>query len=181
MVFSEYTKQRILFYYYNQGLAPPAISAMLSQEGIVASRRGILKFLNRYETSGTIARKPGSGGHAKINDEIKQLIEEKMRSDDETTAKQLQQLLTEHGYTISKKNILCCRTVLGWTFRGSSYCQLIRDANKEKRLSWALKYRSEADGGFGDVLWTDESSVQLETHRRFCCRKKGEAPKNKPS
>lgn len=69
LVFSEYMKQRILFYYYNQGLAPPAISAMLSQEGIVASRRGILKFLNRYECSGTIARKPGSDGHAKINDE----------------------------------------------------------------------------------------------------------------
>ena len=34
--------------------------------------------------------------------------------------------------------------------------------------------------GFSDVIWTDECTVQLETHRRFCCRKKGEAPKNKP-
>jgi len=30
------------------------------------------------------------------------------------------------------------------------------------------------------VIWSDECSVQLETHRRFCCCKKGEAPKSKP-
>ena len=164
MVFSEYMKQRILFYHH-EGLAPPTISNLLLQEGIVASRRGIIKFLKRYRSSGTIARKPGSGGLSKITDEIKQLIEEKMRSDDETTAMQLHQLLTDHGYTITKKTILRCWRELGWTFRGSSYCQLIREANKEKRLSWAHKYRGEADDGFGDVLWTDESSVQLEAHR----------------
>ena len=32
---------------------------------------------------------------------------------------------------------------------------------------------------FEDVLWTDECSVQMESHRRFCCRKIGEAPKPK--
>ena len=30
--------------------------------------------------------------------------------------------------------VLRCRTYLGWTFRGSSYCQLIRHENKQKRL-----------------------------------------------
>ena len=27
-----------------------------------------------------------------------------------------------------------------------------------------------------DVLWTDESSVQLQCYKRFCCRKKGKQP-----
>ena len=38
---------------------------------------------------------------------------------------------------------------------------------------------SEAEQGFTDVIWTDECSVQMESHYRFCCGKKGEPPRNK--
>ena len=44
MVFSDYAKQRIVFY-YNQRLKTPAISRRLSEEGIKASRVGVYKFL----------------------------------------------------------------------------------------------------------------------------------------
>ena len=70
-----------------------------------------------------------------------------------------------------------CKTALGWTFRGSSYCQLIRHANKQKQLDWAERH---TDLAFNDVVWTDECTVQLESHRRFCCRKRGQPAKNKP-
>ena len=33
---------------------------------------------------------------------------------------------------------------------------------------------------FENVVWTDEASVQLETHRKRCYRKLGEMPKPKP-
>ena len=84
-----------------------------------------------------------------------------MRADDETTAHQLRALLQSKGYPLSLRTILRCRTSLGWTFRGSSYCQLIREANKEKRLAWAQRYSGEAEGGFENVIWTDECTVQL--------------------
>ena len=100
-----------------------------------------------------------------------------MRLDDETTAYQLHTLLKRHGICISLCTILHCRTSLGWTFRGSAYCQLIRHANKEKRLEWM---RENIDLDFEDVVWTDECTVQLQSHRRFYCRKRGELPKNKP-
>lgn len=70
-----------------------------------------------------------------------------------------------------------CRTELGWTFRGSSYCQLIREVNKTKRLEWEVANRDDA---FSNVVWSYESMIQLEIEHRFCCRKKGEPPKNKP-
>ena len=60
---------------------------------------------------------------------------------------------------------------MGWTFRGSAYCQLIRAGNKQKRLDWAKKYLDEVGDGFNNVVWTDESSIQLETHKskpRYC-------------
>ena len=33
---------------------------------------------------------------------------------------------------------------------------------------------------FNNVIFTDECSIQSESHRRFCCRKRGEPPRNKP-
>ena len=38
----------------------------------------------------------------------------------------------------------------------------------------------EAEDGFEDLIWTDECNVQMEGRQRFCCRKRGKAPKNKP-
>lgn len=180
MVFSEYKKQRIL-YYNLQGFKVPTIAKLLQEEGMSAcSRRGIAKFLKRYRETGTIARRPGSGPPSKITAEVKRIVEERMRADDETTAVQLHAHLNSLGYSLSLATILRCRSALGWTFRGSSYCQLIREANKTKRLEWARKNEGEAAEGFLDVIWSDECSIQLETHKRFCCRKRGEPPKNKP-
>jgi hypothetical protein len=66
--------------------------------------------------------------------------------------------------------------LLRWTYHGSRYCQLIRHANKEKRVAWVQKH---FDDSFEDVIWTDESSIQLENYRTFSYRKKGEPPKRK--
>ena len=182
MVYSEYKLQQIL-YHSLQGFKPPTICHLLEEEGLRASRVGIAKFLKKYQDTGSIARRPGSGRPSKVTAEIKALVEQKMREDDETTAVQLHAMLREHGYSISLRTILRCQTSLGWTFRGSKYCQLIREVNKAKRLEWAQQYITESFEPaevFNDVIWTDECSVQLESHRRFCCRKRGEPPKNKP-
>ena len=176
MVYSSYKKQRIL-HFYSQGFKAPTIAKLLSRENLYCSRMGVMKFLKHYEETGSIGRRPGSGRPSKVTEEIKEFVNEQMRRDDETTAYQLHQMLTQRGYTISLRTILCCRTTLGWTFRGSAYCQLIRDANKDKRLAFARKYLGD---GFENVIWTDESAIQMESHRRFCCRKRGEAPRPKP-
>ena len=89
-----------------------------------------------------------------------------MRADDETTAVQLHKILAQEGHPISLRTILRCRTELGWTFRGNAYCQLIWNVNKVKRLEWATEHQND---DFSDVIWTDEASIQLQTHRWFCC------------
>ena len=78
-----------LQYLHRQGHRPLAISRILQDEGMTASKRGIAKFLKRYRETGTIARLPGSGRPSKITAEIKQIVDEQMRADDETTAYQL--------------------------------------------------------------------------------------------
>lgn len=81
-----------------------------------------------------------------------------MIRDDETTAFQIHKMLSEKGFDISIWTIFRCRRELGWTFRGSAYCQLIRTANKAKRVEWAEQYLDEAEDGFDNVIFTDESS-----------------------
>ena len=130
MVYSRYSKQRILQLHFKDHLRPPSISKALEEEGIKVSRMGVLKLLKRYYASGTIARKPGSGRPSVITASVKMIVEEQMKKEDETTAYQLHALLTSMVYPFSLRTILRCRTALGWTFRGSSYCQLIRTANK---------------------------------------------------
>ena len=63
----------------------------------MVSRRGVAKFLKQYLATGTIARRLGSGAKMNITDEVKQIIEEQMRLDDETTATQLHVLLVRLG------------------------------------------------------------------------------------
>jgi hypothetical protein len=59
MVFTEYTKQRIL-YYHSQGLRPREIVGALEGEGIAASKSQVWRFLKRYEETGNTERQ-GSG------------------------------------------------------------------------------------------------------------------------
>ena len=176
-MYSAYTKQRIVFY-DAQNFKPPTIQQLLlTNEGIVTSRHGIAKFLKVYKLTGTIDRRHGSGRPSKASEEVRKIVEEQMRNDDETTAIQLHRLLVTKGHGISLSTILRCRKSLGWTYRGSAYCQLIRDANKEKRIAWA---RENLHNDSNDVIWTDETTVQLKSHRRFACRKRGEHPRPKP-
>ena len=180
MVLSTYEKQRIL-YYSSTGLKPSEIHSALRMEHIQTCRQTIAWFLRRYAATGTISRCEGSGRPSKVTDRVLTLVELAMRGDDETTASQLHVLLTSCAISISMSTILRSRSMLGWTFRGSKYCQLIRNENKQKRLQWAMQYLPEVRAGsFEDVIWSDETTVQLESHRRHSYRKKGEPAVLKP-
>ena len=82
MVFDDYTKQRILFFFF-QGSRALTIARLLETEGIVVSGRKM-----------------------KITDDIKCIVDEQMSLDNETTATQLHVFLTGLGYDVSLRTIL---------------------------------------------------------------------------
>ena len=148
-------------YFYKLKLASGDIVRALEGEEIKVSRSGVWRFLKKYND---IKRKSGSGRPSVICSEARDLIDTFMMDDDETTAAELIVKLREHGYNISQRIILRCRMQLGWTFCGSAYYQFIRGRNTEKRLAWARHFRMEATAGFRDVIFTDEITVQIESH-----------------
>lgn len=152
MVFCDYTKQRILFH-YSCGLRSTSIVAELNKEGARVSVVGIWKFIRRYEETGSIARRPGSGRPTVITPEVEAIVDQQMTVDDETIAIQLHRILVAKGHTISLRTILRSRAKLGWTFRGSAYCQLIWEVNKTKHLQWARDSQTAAlNDDFKDMV-----------------------------
>jgi len=91
---------------------------------------------------------PGSSRPTKITPETIAIVEAKMQADDETTAVQLSELLVKSGIQISLATVKRCRTTLGWTFNGTRYCQMIREANKLKRLEFANQCLATKDDRF---------------------------------
>ena len=100
-----------------------------------------IKFLKRYNETGSILRKPGSGKSSKFSSNAKRIIKQQMNDDDETTGTELQELLSKNDLEISIRTALRWRSELGWTSRSTHYCQMVREANKDKRLAWALENR----------------------------------------
>ncbi len=113
---------RILFYYRlkkNSSL----IVRCLAEEGHIVSKAGVLKFLRRYRETGTIACAPGTGQASKLADQIREIIEDQMKKNDETTGMELQKLLKKEveGFDASVASILRWRNDLGWTVKGTKY------------------------------------------------------------
>ena len=167
MVYCNYTKQRMLSLHWQGYTVSKIVECLVLEDQIRSSKQGVRQFLKRYHQTNSIARKPGSGLPPKHNRSLKMQCKLMMRQ---------QQLNYRHCWNqgISMYPLLPFRSELGWTYRGSAYCQLIRQVNKDKRLQWARTYN------FDNVVWTDETTVQLETHKRYCYRKEGEQPRPKP-
>ena len=125
MTYSDNLKRRALFF-CSQGMSPGVVAIRLGDEGLKASHQGLAKFLKHYDATGSTTRHPGSSRPSKLTPEVLKILEEQMQQDDETTAVQLHAILTVWQYQISITTILRSRNKPGWTFRGSTYCQLIR-------------------------------------------------------
>lgn len=149
---SLYARERIRSLMSEGGSVKMTMDAFRA-EGITPCRQTVWRFWGHYQTHGSISPLRSSGRPQKLTETVLQLIDAAMMVNDETTAKELRILLQQHGMVVSLCTVLRGRRSLGWTFRGAAYCQLIRDANKVKRLEWA---REHIEDDFEDVVWTDE-------------------------
>ena len=119
--------------------------------------------------------RPRSEPPPKVPEAHYRCIDDTMTHDDELTASSLKGILNnEFGAENVKygtRTIARLRNELGWTFTTARYCQAIRDPNKEKRLAWCKQCLDENEC-FENVIFTDESTFQLESYRRKCFQKK---------
>ena len=116
-----------------QGDTIKSIVVSYEKRGETVSRQTIWRWLKHYRThDGSTSPLPRGGRPTKLTPEVLQLIDSAMQGDDETTAQELVVKLHDLGFLMSKRTVLAGHKRLGWTPRGSAYCQLIRDVNKQK-------------------------------------------------
>ena len=80
---------------------------------------------------------------------------------------------------VSEATVERARKKLGWIKSGTKYCQLVKEKNRVARLTFCQKANNSNDN-FSNVIFTDESSISMESHAKICFRRIGELPKHKP-
>ena len=65
------------------------------------------------------------------------------------------------------------REQLDWVVSTPLYCQTIREMNKIKRVEFSRRVLSDNDS-FSNIIFSDESNIELTWHKRTCRRKKGQ-------
>ena len=132
-------------------------------------------FFKKFEETGCLTRRPGSGRPSKATTEIKgnrgAPNAQGQHDYGSSTALYTGGLQIQHYLKNCSPLPHCSRVDLLWQ------CVLPTDSrDKDKHLAWAQAHLHET---FDNITWTDECTIQLETHRHFCCRKQGEPPRPK--
>ena len=111
-----------------------------------------------------------------MSNEHFQFIDEAMEADRELTSSQLHSTVVKEypDLSVSVSTIKRGRRALGWNSKRTRYCAMIIDINKEKQMTWCVDHVAEGDLELSDVIWTDESSIHLESHRKTVYQKRGQ-------
>ena len=87
-----YTKQRAIFY-AAKGLNATAISKALLKEGLSYTPKSVSLLLRKLREGKNIARQPSAGRASKVTQRMKDIVDEQMQKDDETTAAEMDCIL----------------------------------------------------------------------------------------
>ena len=152
------------------------IQQRLEEEGLTVSKKSLCLLIKKQQLTGSVSNKKAPKRDKKLADVHYKFIDAAMARNDELSAPKLHALLKEEflELVVSQSTVKRARRELGWVAKRTRYCALISTTNKEKRLDWCKSQQEKGDLEFEDVLWTDESTIQLESHRRVSFRKKGQ-------
>lgn len=85
----------------------------------------------------------------------------------------LQRRLADTGTSISKATVQRGIKEAGYTASSPRYCQMIRDVNKETRVTFCKQLVADSEN-FADIIFTDECTVQLHDNKVVIYRLKDE-------
>ena len=180
-MYGEYTRNRILAL-AKASKTPTEIVSILSEENIVVVRSTVSRIIRRTkEKEQGQQRQDRRGRPRKASSPVKRKIDEVYKQDPEVTAAELKNVLENElpGLRIGVSTVKRARKEAGWICTQTRNCQMVRDANKIKRLEFCWKI-IETNDDFGNVIFTDESSVEIERATTIRFHEQGEMYKPAP-
>ena len=140
------------------------------------SRQGVHDFLLRHNSPPKRKTVP-----RKFTDLHRQILNMWLKENKDWTARDLQRkFVTELKVKFSLSVIKLHRRAMNWTMKRKKYCQFISNKNKQFRVEWCLEKLSCGDT-FQDVIFVDESNVELSSTGRLSFYQVGSSISKVPS
>ncbi|KAL6743664.1 hypothetical protein Aduo_016681 [Ancylostoma duodenale] len=89
------------------------------------------------------------------------------------TVPAIKKLLESRHIFVSEYHSRFLRNQLGFKRKAAKYCQLIRDANKERRLQFCLDMEASNETSI-DCVFTDKSTIQVDCSVKYCYMRNGD-------
>ena len=177
---SAFYRQRIVSL-WTQGHNISSIVGILRAEGRETTRATVRKWIFRWEKRSGLEDKARCGRPSKITRAIAEYLNQQLEDDDELSSIELQRIVArKFAVELSPPTIRrYLRTTLEWTVVRTRFGPMISEKNKMKRVEFA-RMCIDTNDDFNNVIWTDESSVQLRRHSQTMRVKIGKEIKLKP-
>ncbi|KAK7143817.1 hypothetical protein R3I93_014851 [Phoxinus phoxinus] len=141
----------------------------------------VRNMIKKFATHGTVANLPGRGRKRKIDERLQRRIVRMVDKQPQTSSKEIQAVLQAQGASVSARTI--CRNLnkMKRYGRRPRRTPLLTQRHKKARLQFAKMYTSKPNSFWENVLWTDETKIELfgKAHRSTVYRKCNEAFKEK--
>ncbi|CDQ86346.1 unnamed protein product [Oncorhynchus mykiss] len=164
-------------YLHKSGSSLGAISKCLT-----VPRSSVQTIVCKYKHHGTTQPSYRSGRRRVLSPRDERTLVQKVQINPRTTAKDLVKMLEETGTKVSistVKRVLYRHNLKG---RSARKKPLLQNRHKKDRLRFATSHGDKDLTFWRNVLWSDETKIELFGHNdhRYVWRKKGEAckPKN---
>ena len=122
------TRRRVVFL-SRSGYSVSQIKKRLEQENIRISLVALYNLLKKYNQLGRLIDLPRRTRPTKLNNVMRLFLNQKLSENDELTAREARNLLTQQWPTlqVSLPTIKRIRQKIGWVSTKPHYCQMIRD------------------------------------------------------
>ena len=122
------TRRRVIFLSHS-GYSVSQIKKWLEQENIQISLVALYNLLKKYNQLGRLINLPRRTRPTKLNNVMQLFLNQKLSENDELTAREARNLLTQQWPTlqVSLPTIKRIRQKIGWVCTKPHYCQMIRD------------------------------------------------------
>lgn len=129
----------------------------------VSTVRSVIK---KFKAHGTVANLPRCGRKRKIDERFQRKILRMVDKEPRLTSKQVQAALQSEGTTVSTRTICRCLKEKGLYGRIPRKTPLLTQRHKKARLEFAKTYLRKPKTFWKNVLWSDESKVELFGKRK---------------
>ena len=162
-----YVKQRIVFLHKRGVNKNQIVSTLSFEDNIKVSRKTVYRVIKNFKETGAVSSRKSVVRRVKaLKENHIDFIDNIVRVNSEITFPEIcAQLKSVFGLSVSTNTVRQACVDLNIGSKKTRYAQTVRHVNKTKRYDYAINCVKSGET-FDDVIFTDESTIKIETTSR---------------